>query len=292
MLHRRRVALALLERLGGAAHNLDFEKLLFLLCQEQSRPSYHFVPYKYGCFSFESYADKRALTRDGLLADDDKHWVLAAGAAGTQPASESDRDNIDRVASRFGHLHGNALVRHVYTSFPYFAINSTIASRVLTRDELRRVRDCRPKVGGARLLTIGYEGRDVDQYLNELVSAGVQVLCDVRRNAYSMKYGFSQAQLAASVRAMGMQYVHLPRLGIDGSKRRSLASAEDYRILFDEYEKTTLVAAEADVACIAHLLGDGRVVALTCFERDPSFCHRSRVARAVLRQTHSQLTEL
>ena len=38
----------------------DFQKYLFLLSQEQ--PSYHFVPYRHGCFSFNAETDKRRLT--------------------------------------------------------------------------------------------------------------------------------------------------------------------------------------------------------------------------------------
>jgi len=57
---RQRRLLALLDALGGSVGNLDFQKLLFLYCQEPDSGSpYEFVPYKFGAFSFTSYADRR-----------------------------------------------------------------------------------------------------------------------------------------------------------------------------------------------------------------------------------------
>src|SRR3990172_1684956 len=74
---RQKTLLALLDALGGDVGGLDFQKLLFLYCQElQQTPSYEFVPYRYGGFSFTSYADKRRLIDVGLLADDDQIWQL------------------------------------------------------------------------------------------------------------------------------------------------------------------------------------------------------------------------
>jgi len=44
---RQRKLLQLLDALGGSAGNLDFQKLLFLYCQELSSGApYDFVPYK------------------------------------------------------------------------------------------------------------------------------------------------------------------------------------------------------------------------------------------------------
>lgn len=77
MLYRQKRLLSLLDSLGGRAGNLDFQKLLFLYCQEVSAsPVYEFVPYKFGAFSFTSYADRRKLVEQGFLEDDEQ--ALAA----------------------------------------------------------------------------------------------------------------------------------------------------------------------------------------------------------------------
>ena len=61
---RQRQLLQLLDALGGTSGMLDFQKLLFLYCQEPStgEAPYDFVPYKFGAFSFTSYADRRPAT--------------------------------------------------------------------------------------------------------------------------------------------------------------------------------------------------------------------------------------
>ncbi|WP_200885350.1 DUF488 family protein [Jejuia pallidilutea] len=45
------------------------------------------------------------------------------------------------------------------------------------------------------LFTIGYEGISLEHYLNKLIRNNIKLLCDVRKNALSMKYGFSKSQL-------------------------------------------------------------------------------------------------
>src|SRR6266496_18651 len=77
LIERQRLLLTMLDALRGQVSNLDFQKLLFLYTQEcEQQPSYEFVPYKFGAFSFTSYADKRRLTDAGLLVKDDEHWEL------------------------------------------------------------------------------------------------------------------------------------------------------------------------------------------------------------------------
>ena len=77
LFERQKRLLALVDALGGEVGNLDFQKLLFLYCREtEGTPTYEFVPYKYGGFSFTSYADKRRLIAQGLLADEELAWKL------------------------------------------------------------------------------------------------------------------------------------------------------------------------------------------------------------------------
>ncbi|MBD3391029.1 MAG: DUF488 family protein [Chitinivibrionales bacterium] len=173
------------------------------------------------------------------------------------------------------------LIRHVYVSFPYYAINSIIAEDHLSKDELKLVDRQRPNTTGNRLCTIGYEGKTIDEYLNLLVKNGVRVLCDVRKNPLSMKYGFSKGTLKSNVEKLEMEYVHIPELGIATQKRKNLESLSDYEKLFEEYEEVTLAAAGTSLDKIRKMTeGEGRV-ALTCFEADPRYCHRTRVARAL-----------
>jgi hypothetical protein len=60
LFERQKQLLILLDALDGSVGFVDFQKLLFLYCEEPTsgRP-YDFVPYKFGPFSFTSYADRR-----------------------------------------------------------------------------------------------------------------------------------------------------------------------------------------------------------------------------------------
>ena len=54
----------------------------------------------------------------------------------------------------------------------------------------------------------------MEAYLNLLSVDGVTVLCDVRRNPLSRKYGCSKRALESGCTAVGIRYAHLPQLGI------------------------------------------------------------------------------
>lgn len=55
----------------------------------------------------------------------------------------------------------------------------------------------------------------LEQYLNKLIENDVKVLCDVRRNPISMKFGFSKHQLIKACNGVGIEYKHIPEVGID-----------------------------------------------------------------------------
>lgn len=109
----------------------------------------------------------------------------------------------------------------------------------------------------------------------------IRVLCDVRKNAYSQKYGFSKTPLERACVGVVIQYIHISALGIESNKRQNLQSLKDYDVLFDEYEKYILSNRTDELSFIDNLLKNSRV-ALTCFEKPLKQCHRSRVANKLL----------
>jgi len=281
---RQRVLLTLLNALDGAVGNTDFQKLLFLFIQELGEePSYEFVPYRFGCFSFTSYADKRSLIRKGFLEDNDQCWQLTA--TGKEAARKRAIQPI--TASRFCRLNkdlrGDALIAEVYRRYPYYAIRSEIIEKILPDDESRaRVTGAAPGKGKPGLATIGYEGKSLERYLNQLLQNGVTVLCDVRKNPLSRKYGFSKKTLAAACAGVGIRYEHLPELGIASESRRELKSQADYDALFAEYKRDTLPLRQQELDRIQQWIkSDEERVALTCYELLPKQCHRRCVADAL-----------
>ena len=288
---RQRLLLALFAALGGRIGRTDFQKLLFLYCQElgSGRP-YQFVPYQYGAFSFNSYADCRKLIDRGFLEEDEgSGWRLTT--VGQETAACRQDESIDSFVDRYRGLRGDPLIANTYARFPYYAIRSEVAETVLAGNEkaLRRIERARPKRRSSELFTIGYQGRSFETYLNLLIGAGVTLLCDVRKNAISRVYGFSKSTLMNSCNGLGIRYVHLPGLGISSDRRRGLGTNADYLRLLTEYESVDLTQRHSELAEIREWIRSDEAVALTCFERDSENCHRGRVAAAIERQIGSKL---
>lgn len=283
---RQKRLLALVDAHGGEVGNLDFQKLLFLYCREVEEVStYEFVPYRFGGFSFTSYADKRRLVEQGLLAEEERSWKLTPAGKTAAVVAPLARMRMDGFAKRHASFRGDALVAEAYRRHPYFAIRSEMAERVLAGDDLalRAIEAARPAASRPGLCTIGYEGRTLENYLNRLLQDGVTLLCDVRRNPLSRKYGFSKSTLSKACLGVGLRYEHLPELGIASEERRELNTQADYDDLFAEYERSNLPQQGAALAKIRGWVEEGQRVALTCFERLPHQCHRHCVAEALER---------
>lgn len=280
MFYRRKILLGLLEALNRQVPGADMQKYLFLVSREQERPSFHFVPYHFGCYSFQADADKRTLAKYGLIRRHDK-WVLDSREGFLNILKPEDRAVIKKVSQGFRKVRGRDLMGYVYRSYPYYAINSDIRSEVLNAEELKKVEASRPDAKQPRLFTIGYEGRTLEQFLNKLIRQSVTVLCDIRRNPVSMKFGFSKRQLQHACDGTGIGYVHMPELGISSRRRKQLVSPSDYEALFHDYVNTTLSASAAALDSIIRLVSQYGRVALTCFEAEANRCHRGCVANAL-----------
>jgi hypothetical protein len=278
---RQRQLLLLLDALGGSAGKLDFQKLLFLYCQESTAGTapYDFVPHKFGAFSFTSYADCRKLVAHGLIEDDEGWRITDAG----RKIIGRTQDMQLAAFARNHRLRGDDLVADTYRRFPVFATRSEIAERVLRGDAaaLARIESVRAARSKTALHTIGYEGHSVESYLNTLLKSGITILCDVRHNPLSRKYGFSKSTLARTCENVGIRYEHLPELGIASEQRRGLDTQADYDALFEDYERTWLPKQGAALQTIHAWIGEKERVALTCYEHAANQCHRHCVTEAL-----------
>lgn len=280
---RQRVLLELLDALNEPVGSTDFQKLLFLYTREgEPAPSYDFVPYRFGCFSFTSYADKRRLVEQELI-EDGETWKLTEKGKRVARAGGKSPLPMARFAKQYKNLRGNALVADVYQRYPYFATRSEIMEKILSKKEDRvRVEAARPAKQSPGLVTVGYESKTLEAYLNQLLQDGVTLLCDVRRNPLSRKYGFSKSTLSHACEGVGIRYEHLPELGIPSEKRQDLETQTDYDKLFAAYERTMLPKQTKTLVKIAGWIQkEAQRVALTCFELLPHQCHRHCVAEAM-----------
>jgi uncharacterized protein (DUF488 family) len=101
----------------------------------------------------------------------------------------------------------------------------------------------------------------------------VSVLVDVRLTPISRKPGLSKRSLDESLAATGIRYEHLPALGNPRDNREGFANAEDRgpRLRFRER-----LGSNTALAAVDHLVSLARdeAVAILCFERSESLCHR------------------
>jgi len=142
------------------------------------------------------------------------------------------------------------------------------------------------------LFTIGYEKAKPAAVLNELKRAQVDLLVDTRAVAASRRPGFSKRQLAAALDEAGIGYVHLQKLGTP-AQGRAAARSGDYDTLWRIYDKhiKSRDAQEALDELLA-LIKSGKRVALLCYCRDPSACHRSRIVANVKKRMRVKVEDL
>lgn len=281
MYYRRKILLALLDAFGGEIGKIKLQKLLFLYAQSQSNPTYYFVPYKYGTFSFQANADLNTMKKYDLVMDSEKSWIKKTSNNFMKELKDNDRVLLSNIKSKFMNYSTNELIKYTYVNYPYYAINSSVAEDHLSPKDYDSVKRARPINLTTSLFTIGYEGISLEQYINKLIKNDIKILYDVRNSPRSMKYGFSKSQLQHAVENVGITYIHLPKLGIVSNKRKSLETQEDYDILFDEYKATVLKTNISDQEIISVSLKKEKRVALTCFEANIKQCHRYHLANSI-----------
>ncbi len=281
MFYRRKVILALLELFGGELEKIRLQKLLFLFSQRQGKPEYEFIPYKFGCYSYSANADLTKMVTKSYLTETSSSFIKKDQAKYLHLLKTDDLLNLRTTVSYYGKMESNALVKHTYKYFPYWAINSVKASSILSAQELNAVEKEKNCSVETTLFTIGYEGSSLEGYLNRLIKNGVQVLIDVRKNPLSMKFGFSKTLLKRYCESLDISYMHFPEVGIGSDQRQELNTQSDYDKLFDKYRATNLSQTSESQIKILNILKTYKRIALTCFEADICQCHRKHLAEAI-----------
>ena len=246
-------------------------KWLFLYSQAQvtSVSRYDFVPYKYGPFSFEAFRDMQyTLARFIELGEDSvqlrRDCVAEAMEQGLR-IPKRECQTVEEIWLNYHHLNQEALLDFVYSKFPWYASRS---ERVKSSLDL--------PIAKPAVYSVGYEGRSIDAFFTLLLSSGIQEILDVRRNAYSHKYGFLSHSLTRISSQLHIVYTHIPELGIASEFRKDLDEPGAHKRLFDQYDED--LKSKPDFLENAARILRLRSTALLCFEAEPHLCHRSRLA--------------
>ena len=132
------------------------------------------------------------------------------------------------------------------------------------------------------IYTIGYEGASVESFLDACRQNGLARILDVRHNPWSRKPGFSKKALAEACARAGLEYRHLPELGIPRAQRQEAGTTEGSRAVLDRYQKEILPPQREAIAQALALVQE-KPTALLCLEADPAHCHRGRLAQELAR---------
>jgi uncharacterized protein (DUF488 family) len=281
MFYRRKIILALIQMLGGELEKIRIQKLLFLFSQKKIKSEYDFIPYKYGCYSYSAKADLVTMVKKDILLENENTYTKNTSVDFIKTLKLEDKKFLEEIVKLYGNMSNSALIKHTYINYPYYATKSTIADKILNEEQLTKVTNQKACSTETILFTIGYEGVSLENYLNKLVKNDVKLLVDVRKNSLSMKFGFSKSLLKKYCESIGIDYIHIPEVGINSDQRQELNSQKDYDDLFEKYKKTTLLETNSYQETIINLLTKYSRIALTCFEADVCQCHRKPLAEAI-----------
>lgn len=286
---KSQVILAILEKMGPSLPSTDLMKYLFLFSKKQIISTFDFIPYRFGCFSFEAYHEISKLQEQGLIISNASCVSIVPHLKLQDFNDLYDRQALWYLSHKFKNIQGRDLLRNIYLSYPYFAIKSTILTDILSDPKQQeRVFSAIPRNDQEGFYSIGYEGLSIEKYLNLLIKKDIKILADVRKNPISRKYGFSRKTLSNAVENIGIRYISFSDLGIDTQERQYLNTQSDYDILFAKYEKEVLSRNASGLDSLYDLYKTEKRVAITCFEKNPLQCHRTRILRR-LSETHGDL---
>lgn len=152
-----------------------------------------------------------------------------------------------------------------------------------------QARDDTPMTHG--IVSVGYEGRGIEDFVAALVEAGVQTVADVRLNAISRKAGFSKTRLKDALAAASIDYRHMRSLGNAKENRSPFweGRVEEGRRVFRQAIQNP--EAESSLEELSSLVRD-QVVAVLCFETDVEKCHRKVIIDEVVGATKAPVAAL
>lgn len=139
------------------------------------------------------------------------------------------------------------------------------------------------------VLTVGYEGRTIQDVVRIVRDSGATSLLDVRWRPQSRKKSLSKTPLTAALAEAGVAYRHDRRLGTPPD---ILAEAHRPGGQYDWAAYTAFLDEQTDALEAAAATACTGPVALLCYEADPAECHRRLVAVRVAAAWDRQVLHL
>lgn len=133
-----------------------------------------------------------------------------------------------------------------------------------------------------RLLTIGYEGASIPDFIGTLTALRVTTLLDIRELPISRRKGFAKTALSEHLSRAGIAYRHERDLGSPRDIRNRLREDGSYERFFRDFDRYLATQGDLLASLADEITG---TVALLCYERDHHECHRKSVAAALEKLT-------
>lgn len=276
LLNRQKVLLLYLYLNKKECSRLHIIKALFLFCRENNINIYDFHPYIRWPFSELVYLDLRKLDEKWII----ENWEYGVNIINKEIIKEIliklDSEIIYKISNlinKYWNLSDKDLMDSVYEKYPYYAINNPNKKIYFKNFDPRNKEENKKPI----IFTIWYEWITIDKYIDILIENNVNCLVDIRKNPNSMKYWFSSVRLKSILEKRWINYILIKELWINWEDRKELVTYNDYKILFEEYKKS-LPDKEYYIKNLLELLNNWKRIALTCFEADYNYCHRSETS--------------
>ena len=134
--YRRKILLALIEAFDGHLTAKQLQKYLFLFTRKQEEKAFDFIPYYYGCFSFQANQDIMTLAKLGYLSIiksengrriqicQPNNYLMMLDMFEQQAIKEIKEKKFDLVV-----IHGWSSLSHLIAIFTCIATNTPYALR-------------------------------------------------------------------------------------------------------------------------------------------------------------------
>ncbi len=261
MYYRRKVVLAILETSPNfSREKVALQNLIFKFCLKKDKAKfYDFIDCEFfsNPFSFLLDKDLELLSAHyKLIEEKNGYWSLIKNENFFKSLTKEDKELVGKLNN---------------------------VSNYLQNTPKKNDKD-------KALFSMGYEGISVDTYFNKLLNKGINLIVDVRKNAFSRKYGFSKKELKKICDRLKISYLHFDYLGIDSSKRKNLATDEDYKKVFASYKEN--FPTEKAKNDLLELFKKYSRIMLTCFEKDHNYCHRSIIIELLKKEFSCEIVHL
>ena len=129
------------------------------------------------------------------------------------------------------------------------------------------------------LYTIGYESKNIEEFISQLKTNNIATLVDVREIPISRKKGFSKTIFSEFLNKNGIEYIHLKKLGSPKNLRNELKQDKNYTSFFEKY--LGYLKLHRDIINDLYKIILEKNCCIMCYESLPSRCHRKIICNEI-----------